>query len=681
MKSLLSFVFLFASIPALVVVYVWACVAGYTRVHRKGYSPPATVSLLISAALVGHIPLYFLIPNAILDDWPVELTFSIIFWLPVIIAIAVMALVLRVLPRRSGRISGKRRPRLILIALGIALIAFGVFAVVLTFVAGHNMGDAFLLLGLLICLGISAILLGRRAASTKSVEEVISSDPRAPVLYLRPFRQEQFTFIRGKKSQLAPYMSLAKRLFMSSDRNRDPEVNVRFEEYLQAALNKRIGPFVALGNPEDYVPLEGAARTYARDAEWMQHVERLVAGCSCIVAEIGISRNLSWEMNYLRQNGFQQKLFIMTRPQALKSGFIADFFYKLIASAAQIRTITWNEFATTMSGFGYEVGPDPGLGCIFTFDADGKILILKQGAFTPEDYVEPIRDYLVQNPALAPAIVEAPTTAGVEPSDGDTDEASTHRATPSRLKRIAVTAGPTTVVVALILLFIGRTVWKYHSDRARAEALQSLASQTNLRYKQGNLKFVDADLNNTMLIDHGNLNGQVLEAAEGEYAGIHVLLFDYQYDVEERDREGSSTRKVIQSVAAFCCADPKLPPFDLRDYSYWNVLELTHRETAKHIQFAANPDFSKRFILMASDEPAIGHIFSPQLRSYLTGNYPHGNWRLEGVGLWLILYQEDNPVKPAEWKSFLDNTSQTAKGFLQNMSKETPATQTAATSK
>jgi hypothetical protein len=684
MELVLSLIFVVVSIPAMVVVLIWACVAGYTRVHRKGYTPPATVSLLISSTLIGLIPTYFLIPRAILNDWPIELTFSIVFWLPIAIAIAVSALILLVLPRRNLRISGKRQPRFLLTALGISLIAVGIFFVVLTLYAGHNIGDAFTLLTILTGFGTSAILLGKRAASIKSVEEAISTDPRAPVLYLRPFRQEQLPFIAGKKSQLDQYMSRAKRVITSGDEDTDPSVGVRFEEYLQAALNARIGPFVALGNPEDYVPLEGAARTYARDAEWMQHVERLVAGCSCIVAEIGISRNLSWEMNYLRQNGFQRKLFIMTRPRLLKSGLLD----KLIASAAKLKTITWQDFTSTMNSFGYEVGPDPGTGCVFTFDAEGQSVILKRGAFFPADYIEPIRDYLVYNSALTPATLDPPSAVVSDPpEDDDThqdDKEDTNDETPvrrtfwSRLKRIAA---PIAVVAALVLIFIGWEALKDYRERSRAEALQSLASQTTLRYKQGNLKFTSADLNNTMLIDHGNLKGNALYAAEGEYAGIHALLFDYEYEVEENDREGSSTRKVIQSVAAFCCADPKLPPFDLRDYSFWNTLGLTHREDAKHIEFAANPEFSKRFILMAGDEPSIDRIFSPQLRTYLISNYPQGNWHLEGVGQWLLLYQEQARVKPDEWKGFLDQTSQTAKGFLQNMGRESPSAQTAATSK
>ena len=676
MHLLFTLAFVTVSIPALVVVLIWACVAGYTRVHRKGYTPPATVSLLISIALASLIPTYFLIPRAILNDWPVELTFSIVFWLPTILAIAVTALILLVLPRRSLRISGKRRPRLLLIAFGAFLIAIGTFFVGLSLYADHGIGNAFSLLVILTGFGISAILLGRRAAATKSIEEAISTDPRAPVLYLRPFRQEQRAFIYGKKSQLNQYMSRAKQAFFtaSEDEDSDPYVGVRFEEYLQAALNQIIGHFVDLGNPEDYYQMEGEARTYARDAEWMQHVERLVDRCSCIVAEIGISKNLSWEMNYLRQNGSQNKLIIMTCPVLVKAGFLDKF----IASATKTKTITWPDFANSMSEFGYEVGPDPGLGCVFTFDAEGKIIILKKGALTPEDYIQPIRDYLVQNSAIAPESLDlGQAEVSVEPEKREEKAASV----PVMPRTIWSRLMPAAVVAALVLLFIGWQVLKNYREQSRVDALRSLASQTNLNFKQGDLKFTDADLDNTMLINHGDLKGKALDAAEGEYAGIHVLLFDYQYEVEEDERNGTSTRDIIQSAAAFCCANPKMPPFDLRDYSYMNVLDLTHRETAKRIQFAANPEFSNRFILMASDEPSIDRIFSPQLRSYLTSNYPQGKWRLEGVGQWLVLYQEDVRVKPGEWKTFLDKTSQTAKGFLQNMNKEPPPAQAVATSK
>jgi hypothetical protein len=94
----------------------------------------------------------------------------------------------------------------------------------------------------------------------------------------------------------------------------DPMVGVRFEGYFISVLHSRIGPLFALGDPEDYTLPEGAARSYATDSDWKDHLEQLARRASCIVAEIASSDNLRWEFEYLRREGLQIKLFILTRP-------------------------------------------------------------------------------------------------------------------------------------------------------------------------------------------------------------------------------------------------------------------------------------------------------------------------------------------------------------------------------
>lgn len=164
---------------------------------------------------------------------------------------------------------------------------------------------------------------------------------------------------------------------------------------------------------------------------------------------------------------------------------------------------------------------------------------------------------------------------------------------------------------------------------------------------------------------------------EGEVGGLRALLFDYQYEVTQEDRDGDeTTRRAIQSVAAFCCANPRLPLFDLQGYSFLNVMKLNSIQSTKRIEFDGNPEFSKRFILLSGDKPSIKRVFSTQLRGFLNDRYPKGNWRVEGTGPWLMLYEQDVRVPSEKWKGFLDETSQIARGFFQNMGKE-PAPQTA----
>jgi len=192
-----------------------------------------------------------------------------------------------------------------------------------------------------------------------------------------------------------------------------------------------------------------------------------------------------------------------------------------------------------------------------------------------------------------------------------------------------------------------------------------------LRFEPGDLKIVDPDLSETWLIDHGNANGRALYALEGEFDGLHALLFDYLYEVTQEDRDGDeTTRKVVQSVAAFCCMKPRLPVFDLQSYSFLNVMKLNSIQSAKRIEFDGSPEFSKRFILLSGDKPSVNRLFSTQLRGFLTDRYPKGNWRVEGTGPWLMLYEQEVRIPSEKWKGFLDETSQFARGFVQHIGDE-----------
>jgi hypothetical protein len=668
----MEILFLFVSIPTLSIGLAWFCIAAYARVRRKGYSPPAAAFVLLAGASASAICFYFALLKSALSQWPAALDFTLTFWLPTLIFVAATALIFLVLPRRNPRMSGKRRPRRLLIGIGLGLFGIGIFIVVWALWKGIDSRDPFKLMVILAGLGSALVRLGTRARSTVSIEEATSADTRAPVLYLRAFRQEHLGFISGPKSRYGQYVSKEVLALSTGDDTQDDNQNVevRFEQYFREVLNGRIGPFVALGNPEDYVPPEGAARTYESDSDWMKHVEKLVTECSCIVAEIGISSNLAWELKYLLERGFQQKLFIMTRPAPFKSN---NWLSRFIFWTMQIQVITWNDFASTMNAAGYEVGSEPGPGSVLTFDAAGKLVVLKEGAFTPEEFVAPIREFLLVNSGYSPESLDrAPPVVPNEPA------ASATKVVKPRGSWIKQAIYVVAFFAACAMVPEAYEKVKQHRERLRAEALQSFASLMRLRFEPGDLKIVDPDLSETWLIDHGNAKGRALYALEGKFDGLHALLFDYQYEVTHKDSEGDEeTQKVVQSVAAFCCAKPRLPLFDLQGYSFLNVTGLNSIQSAKRIEFDGNPEFSKRFILLSGDKPSINRLFSTQLRGFLNDRYPKGNWRVEGTGPWLMLYQVDVRVVPEKWKGFLDETSQMARGFFQNMGKE-PAPQTAA---
>jgi Sel1 repeat len=205
----------------------------------------------------------------------------------------------------------------------------------------------------------------RAMENPPSLNEYLIADPRPPVLYLRPFQMESYDF---------------------SDAG-------GFEQFFCEALTK-CGPFVALGNPHDYVPpLGGAVRLYASDTDWIQKLGELARQSSCIVVQTGRSGNLRVEYEYLRREGMQEKLFIFTgHPNWRRRGWLK--IWREMVRFGTLR-ISWQDFSADLATLGYDLGfSDPGRGAVITFDVEGRGIVLTTQAKTAAEFVEPIRAWV-----------------------------------------------------------------------------------------------------------------------------------------------------------------------------------------------------------------------------------------------------------------------------------------------
>jgi hypothetical protein len=409
--ALLSIFWLAAAIPVLFI-------AGYLRTRRKGYRPPAATQVVLAGSIIGILAAYFI--AARLNDRGFLISF-VSLWVPVLVAAVAMALMIWLLPKRNPRVFGTRRPRFpfalagrALIGLTVLVCLFAVVWVVLGKAESELVTKSLNLLLFGCAFGGYLMFLGRRVQVPESLEEIEQRDQRAPALYLRPFNQEWQFFVTGPRSRYGKYVRGVQRFTMILGESlsdtalpADQNVGVRFEEYFAGKLHERIGPFFALGNPEDYTPPEGATRTYATDADWKGYLDRLARKSSCIVTEIASSRNLRWEFEYLRRENFQQKLFVMTRPEITKH-VATRVFFSLVDRLKGVRPVTWQSFAQDFKTFGYESADDPGSGAVVTFDATGKAITVTTGAHFPEEYVEPIRARLIESLGYSAGQLEPP---------------------------------------------------------------------------------------------------------------------------------------------------------------------------------------------------------------------------------------------------------------------------------
>jgi hypothetical protein len=161
------------------------------------------------------------------------------------------------------------------------------------------------LISLYLCLLLAGKL--RRSAQKDliiSLEAVRSDDPRHPILFLRPFKDDQVALDSAQASFIA--------------RTLDPASSSDSLEYLILRNMDYVGPLVCIGNPTDKRPPLGAARIYLDDAEWKDYALNLMMDSALIVVGVDSSAGLRWEIEAIKKhNNLSKTLFIFPPNMAL----------------------------------------------------------------------------------------------------------------------------------------------------------------------------------------------------------------------------------------------------------------------------------------------------------------------------------------------------------------------------
>lgn len=128
--------------------------------------------------------------------------------------------------------------------------------------------------GVLLRLGLVLRRRGRRYLA-RPASEILAADHRPPVVYLRPFNAD----FRTADVSATSYIT----------------AGLTEEEQLERAL-RPIGPLVAIGQPDEKLPMLGAARIYTSDGDWQGTVLQLIRTSELVLVGLGLSEGLLWEI-------------------------------------------------------------------------------------------------------------------------------------------------------------------------------------------------------------------------------------------------------------------------------------------------------------------------------------------------------------------------------------------------
>lgn len=379
---------------------MWWCLRQYYRARGKGYYPALAATLVfcgMTAAFVAVIAGVVLLSSSTWSDTAIDMAMLLLFPVSALVVTALVALLPhrphRAGPRRSSFLSS-RVPGVVLWGAFLAAIFGCIISLVpdVGFVIGiwpqpesGNLSSGLRrvvipILGFI----MSGLVFARVRLGAPGLADIVAADARPAVLYLRAFRQESdpFVWVWSREEQ-SLYTQRVYGMPM-----------VTFEQYLGAEFARQLGPFVALGNPLDSVPPEGAARSYAPDEDWQRHFCALAGAAAAIVMDGSHSDNLRWELAEITRNGWQRKLFFLTAPPP-RGRAISRLVYVLWCSAKGMQIPHWERFAAELKEAGLHVPPiEPDPGSVVAFDAAGRAEVLIRGAQQPEEFVTAVRTHL-----------------------------------------------------------------------------------------------------------------------------------------------------------------------------------------------------------------------------------------------------------------------------------------------
>jgi len=166
-------------------------------------------------------------------------------------------------------------------------------------------GAGFLIFGLaLLAWGARIYRRARRAAMAPG-RALVKRDDRSIVLYLRSFQDDSGIMVSARATN---GRILAERF-----------VKISFEELVTDHL-WGYGPVVGIGDPRlqhKPAPL-GAARDYAGDSSWQGDVMGMMREAAIIVAILGGTQGLAWEIDTIANLGLAPKLVLLFPPVELQ---------------------------------------------------------------------------------------------------------------------------------------------------------------------------------------------------------------------------------------------------------------------------------------------------------------------------------------------------------------------------
>jgi hypothetical protein len=137
-----------------------------------------------------------------------------------------------------------------------------------------------------------------------------SSIPNVGVVFLRSFSsgRARRTMVQGRNpfvSWFAPWDTAYFQRWIGET----------FDEILRPHVERYLGSFLAIADPNSHLPNMGAESTYARDEDWKHVVATMIESSRAVILMEGATNGLHWELRHLKQCANPKHVVLITLPR------------------------------------------------------------------------------------------------------------------------------------------------------------------------------------------------------------------------------------------------------------------------------------------------------------------------------------------------------------------------------
>lgn len=204
-------------------------------------------------------------------------------------------------------------------------------------------------------------------------------------------------------------------------------------------------------------------------------------------------------------------------------------------------------------------------------------------------------------------------------------------------------------LVSILLLIVVGGFQKMNYEKAQVAGFLETAEELNFEYHHS-LNLSPELKNNPIMLD--GYMATASNALTGEYRGVNVTIFNYQYEQDS----GDTPDHYFRTVLLFEDTGRRFPDFHIRPRSWGDRLFGLHRDK-QEIKFPEDPDFSDKYHLLSGDRAAASDLIGERQRRTLTESAR--SWSVAGTGNLVMIFADDRmdeqvDPNPEDIRSYLE---------------------------